>query len=357
MTGKLLISAHIPDPFQKLRLFRKWDNGMDINPEDETSYTTQYQEAFLKYVEKKYCAKHRYLPVTESKNLPNNNLSFSAMASRSAQCSYDPYDLSSDEKEYLMPNNVAKMTPRRSDHAAHLLTATRLYLNSPTKLPQSWRQINPNLNDYHSDPMEIRRTYWLPDITDWWRQQEETHSKYADLSNVASKIFSIIPHGVEVEACLSLGRDVIRWRQSKTTVETLREKVVVRHFVQTRNRLLASHDPVLDSSSTEYDMELMREAEEETLHGMAKVHDSLEMWHGSQNLQATQKECHPQNEQMTAIGYISDTEEIVKASWSNFQHDDATAFKLSEKSPVPTALSAKNLHGGRTPVLNVCRIN
>jgi len=50
-TGTLLISAHILNPFQKLRLFQKWDRGMDINPEDETSYTTQYPEAFLKYVE------------------------------------------------------------------------------------------------------------------------------------------------------------------------------------------------------------------------------------------------------------------------------------------------------------------
>jgi len=50
-TGMLLISAHILDPFQNLRSFRKWDKGMDINLEDETSYTKQYQEAFLKYGE------------------------------------------------------------------------------------------------------------------------------------------------------------------------------------------------------------------------------------------------------------------------------------------------------------------
>jgi hypothetical protein len=50
-TSMLFILAHILDPFRKLRSFRKWDKGMDINPEDKTSYTTQYQEAFLKYVE------------------------------------------------------------------------------------------------------------------------------------------------------------------------------------------------------------------------------------------------------------------------------------------------------------------
>ena len=40
-TGMRLISAHILDPFRKLQTCRKWDKGMDINPEDETSYTTQ----------------------------------------------------------------------------------------------------------------------------------------------------------------------------------------------------------------------------------------------------------------------------------------------------------------------------
>jgi hypothetical protein len=57
-TGMLLISVHILDPVRKLRSFRKSNKGMDINPVDETFYTIQYQEAFLKYVENEYCAKH-----------------------------------------------------------------------------------------------------------------------------------------------------------------------------------------------------------------------------------------------------------------------------------------------------------
>jgi len=57
-TAMLLISAQILNPFRKLRSFRKWDKGMEINLEDKTTYTTQYQEAFPKYVENKYCAKH-----------------------------------------------------------------------------------------------------------------------------------------------------------------------------------------------------------------------------------------------------------------------------------------------------------
>jgi len=59
---------------------------------------------------------------------------------------------------------------------------------------------------------------------------------------------------------------------------------------------------------------------------------------------------------MTAIGHYSDTEEMVKACWSLFQHDCVAAFKLSESSPLPQAFSAKDLDGGRTQILNVRRI-
>jgi len=204
--GMLLISAQILDPFWKLRSCRKWDKGMDINPEDETSYTTQYQEAFLKYVENEYCAKLRRAPVHKLEKVRSSNLVPSATASGSYQSSFDPYDLSSDDEEYLTPNNVPETTPGRSDGTARLLTAARLYLNSPPEAPKNWGQINPNLNEYHSDPMEISSTFCIPDITDCWRQQEETHSKYANLSNVAHDIFSIIPHGVRVEASFPLAK-------------------------------------------------------------------------------------------------------------------------------------------------------
>jgi len=204
--------------------------------------------------------------------------------------------------------------------------------------------------------MEISSTFWLPDITDWWRQQEETHSKYADLSNVASDIFSIIPHGVGVESSFSLGRDVIGWRQSKTTGETLRKRFVVRQFAGANNGILAGTDPELDTANTENNPEMKKEAEESELHRMAKVHDFLEMWQGSHNLSATEKESRAQNKQMTAVGYILDTEEIVKASWSLYQHEGAAAFKLSERSPFTPPLSAKDLPGRRTQILNVHRI-
>jgi len=104
--------------------------------------------------------------------------------------------------------------------------------------------------------MEISSTFWIPDITDLRRQQDETHPKYANLSNVARDIFSVIPHGVRVETSFSLRRDVVGWRQSKTTGETLREKVVVRQFPRANNGILAGTDQELATPHTENDSEM-----------------------------------------------------------------------------------------------------
>jgi len=163
------------DPFRKLRSFGKWDNGMDINPEDKTFYTTQYQEAFLKYVENEYCTKHRQFSVTEHEQLQSNDLIYSATPSQSGQSSFDPYDLPSGDEEYLTPKHLAETAPGLSDHAARLSTATRLYLNSPPESPKNRGQVNPNPDDCHSDPMEFRSTFWIPDIAACWRQPEDMH--------------------------------------------------------------------------------------------------------------------------------------------------------------------------------------
>jgi len=127
-TGMLLISSHILDPFQKMQSFMKWDKWMDIEPEDETFYTAQYQEAFPKYVENEYCAKRRCLPFIEPEWVPSNNGFPSATASGSGPSTFDPDALSSDDDEYVMSRHVAELTPAWSNHATCSLTAARLYL-------------------------------------------------------------------------------------------------------------------------------------------------------------------------------------------------------------------------------------
>jgi hypothetical protein len=88
---------------------------------------------------------------------------------------------------------------------------------------------------------------------------------------------------------------------------------------------------------------------------MAKVNGVKNKWQGTHNQHATEKECYPQNKPMTAVGYISDAQAIIKGSWSLFQSDGVAAITCSERSPLPQALCAKDLPGGRTQILNVRR--
>jgi len=115
---------------------------MEINPEHESFYITQYQEAFLKNVENEYCAKHRCAPVNKPETVPCSNLVHSSTASGSYQSHIDSYDLPSENEEYLTPNNEAQTTPGRSDHADSILTTASLYLNSPPEAPKNWGNLS-----------------------------------------------------------------------------------------------------------------------------------------------------------------------------------------------------------------------
>jgi len=295
------------------------------------------------------------------------------MASAFFQSSIDPYVLSSDDEEYLTHINVAEETPGIRDCGAHSLTTARHYFNSPPTAPKHWGQIIPNLNDYNSDLMEISVTFWIQDIADRCCQPQETHSMYVDLRNVKHDRLCIISNGVRVEVSFPFVLDVIGGRQSTTAGDTLCGKVALRQFTRANNRILAGANPELHTINTENDLEMKKEAERNELHRMVEVHYYLEknhwilynnaesfMWQGSQDLCATQKESRAQNHQMTAIWFISDTEKIVKATWSLSPRECVAAFKLSERSPSPPALSAMNLPGGRTQILNdrqIRRIN
>jgi hypothetical protein len=90
---------------------------------------------------------------------------------------------------------------------------------------------------------------------------------------------------------------------------------------------------------------MKKEGEKKQLHRMAKVNNFLDMWQHSQKLHAAKKESCDQTKQMTAVRYISDTEVILQAIRSVFQHDGAAVFEVSERSPLPRALSAKNCPG------------
>lgn len=94
---------------------------------------------------------------------------------------------------------------------------------------------------------------------------------------------------------------------------------------------LAGDDQRIDATKLENNVEMNREAVERALPLMAKVYNFLGMWQGSQNLFVTQKNSSADNKWMTAVRYFSDTEDMDKVSWSNFQQGGAAALKLLEQ--------------------------
>jgi len=95
---------------------------MDINSEDKMYNITQYQEAILKYAENKYCAKHQPVPGNILESLLSNSLVTVTSPSGCCQRSIEPYDLASNDEEFLTPNNVPGMTHGQCDRAVPVLT-------------------------------------------------------------------------------------------------------------------------------------------------------------------------------------------------------------------------------------------
>jgi hypothetical protein len=73
---------------------------MDANLEDNTSYTTQYQQAFLMQVEIEYYAKHRGVLVIKLESIASNNHFPSSIASGSGQSACHSYNVCSNAEEY-----------------------------------------------------------------------------------------------------------------------------------------------------------------------------------------------------------------------------------------------------------------
>ena len=84
-----------------------------------------------------------------------------------------------------------------------------------------------------------------------------------------------------MEASCSIAQDVVGLKQSNTTGEMLREKVVVWQFAQATHGPVAGDCITMDTAETENDLELKNRVEERNLQRMAKVHHILERWQGS----------------------------------------------------------------------------
>jgi hypothetical protein len=136
----------------------------------------------------------------------------------------------------------------------------------------NWRQGNPKIKDYHSDPMEMPITFGIPNNADWSCWHEETHTKYTSPSNTACDIVFNIAPGVGMYGSFSLGQDVIRWGHSETTSKRLPETVVARQVAQANTRLLAGDYNIQATVKPANDLEFQHEVDDRMFHQMAMVH-------------------------------------------------------------------------------------
>jgi len=336
-SGLLLILVQMLDPYRKTRMFQHWDKRAGVSPASPGSYTSQYTQAFLDYWEKNYVSK--MIEKATIKLEPAGPSPAKANAGSLPKPSNFVYCVDSDSDDEI-PASLLTATPRRTNHRAQLVGIARQYLENSRIDAASIGQINPanddSLTDPDANPNDVTGSFWSPSVAAWWKQQVNTASEYAPMAEMARDIFSVIPHGVGVEASFSLGRDVIGWRQSKTSGSTLQQKVVVRQWARSNQGILADtfSDTLLDN-----DVEGKVDAEQSKLKKLATLTDFMHWSKRSSELRAAQKKLRAQNSNKCSHGFISDEEEFSASSWDAFDDNGEGAFDTFISNKKPTAVN------------------
>lgn len=348
-TGLILILATILDPFRKLQTFKAWDKEVGLIGDEAESYKSQYSNAFLAYWESNYVNNEdsRGMEGDKKGNAGLRNL-------RGNEVKPIPriYGLeSSDEEDEPVIQEIHE-TPRSSSRKSLLMQQARQYLANPriNHELQQYREDYPVGDEMSSnDPEEITASFWYPDVAGWWLKQETTMGEFRDLAKMARDIFSVMPHGVGVEASFSLGRDVISWRQSRTNGITLQHKVVVRQWARSNNGLLP--EEVSRSMKTDINTDEQQRREDKQLNQLASMKDFLSFKRQSDNMRSMQRELKGRDVSISGLGYISDEADGGVEEWSGFNQDGNSAFrKISkEKRPnhrnFPAAIRTKVCYG------------
>jgi hypothetical protein len=242
---------------------------------------------------------------------------------------------SSDEEDDIRITQSACATPRTASRKARLMQQARQYLSNTRVNIDSDQHDYPIQDELLSnDPEEITASFWYPDVAGWWMKQERRMGDYQDLARMARDIFSVMPHGVGVEASFSLGRDVMSWRQSRTKGETLQQKVVVRQWARSNDGFLP--DEIRTSVDGESLDDERGKKEDEKLNQLASVRDFLIFKKESDNLRKMQKKLKGKDVAVSGMGYISDEDDGKEEHGSGIDHDGKRAFGKDsrEKRPI-----------------------
>jgi hypothetical protein len=98
------------DYFRMVSLFGELGNAMDITSNDKPSYNIQSHETISKKAENKYFAEHRRTSSIQPKSILHRRIFPSPKVSRFVQWSFNSYDVSSNNGQYLTPECFAAIT-------------------------------------------------------------------------------------------------------------------------------------------------------------------------------------------------------------------------------------------------------
>ena len=285
-SGLLLILAALLDPFRKTKTFRTWDAGMNIDPKDSESYTAQYTEAFIDYWEEMYvvpqCApksRKEDLDSHETKSDMDSAM-FDSSTSRSASPDVAYFrERSDDFADSSGTPACPPITPARVLPQDRLMEVARKYIKSVNADPAALGQHPPKTDNLKSEnPQELTAAFWKPDVAAYWQEHEDSCTEYAPLARMARDVFSVIPHGIGVEASFSLGCDVLGWRQCRTSGDMLQKKVIVRQFSRSNPGILAGADIGLPNNATAAQNE--QKEEDKKLLKLAGISDHIHFRRG-----------------------------------------------------------------------------
>jgi len=138
--------------------------------------------------------------------------------------SYDPYDMSRDDEDYRMPENVAQMMPGQNDCAARLLTAARHYVEWPRDSTQNWgRWIRMWM--ITTPPVQIFAAHFGFRTSPTGRINERKHTHSTPISLLWHWIYSLSYHTVsEWRPVFALGEMLSAWGSPKPLARPILRK-------------------------------------------------------------------------------------------------------------------------------------
>jgi hypothetical protein len=282
--GLLLSLATCLNPYQKLELYKEWDEEEGNRPKDPDSYTVTYRRQFIAYYDKHYAPPEETstLPVRQGLPIPRRM----GVRGRSKQ-------------------------PLPSDGSMPISEAIQ-YIDSPVE-PEPPEPVSKSPCHDHDKP---QGRFYESDLLSYWRF---TSGRLPNLGRMARDILAVPANGVGVERIFNTARDLLPYRRNRMNAVTIQASMVVKHYQRAELTAMVQAE---DSDTSTEAMYWEKQA----------VHADLEHFLEKQ-------------EASSGVVYISDDDEDSKqdTDWSFVDDNGERAFDRDPVSNLPPK-TVKSVH-------------